>query len=66
MNIPRVLQAGDDVRASDQLGFAESVTISDPRVVELEKENARTLLGHCVPVVATSIHNGGITPHPLH
>jgi hypothetical protein len=53
LNVARSFQAGDGVKDSDQLGFAKSVTIFDPRIIELEKEYARTILTHRNPYTNT-------------
>lgn len=57
MNVARAFQPGDGVKDADQLGFAKSVTLFDPRIIELEKEYAKTLLTHHNPYTNTEYRN---------
>lgn len=49
LNIARAFQEADGVKDADRLGFAKSVTYFDPRLIELQKEYARTMLTHRNP-----------------
>jgi hypothetical protein len=53
LNVGRTFEKEDGVREYDQLGFAKAVTIFDERIIELEKEYAKQLLGHRNPYTGT-------------
>lgn len=57
LNVARSFQEGDGVKDAGQLGFGKSMTYFDPRMIELEKEYARTLLTHRNPYTNTEYRN---------
>ncbi len=57
LNVARSFQPADGVKDAAQLGFAKAVTYFDPRIVELEKEYARTLLTHRNPYTGAEYRN---------
>lgn len=57
LNVGRKFQKDDGVKEYDQLGFAKAVTFYDERIIELEKEYARMLLGHYNPYTKSEYRN---------
>jgi hypothetical protein len=49
LNVGRVYQPEDGVKDYELLGFAKALTYFDPRLLELQKEHARSLLTHRNP-----------------
>jgi hypothetical protein len=57
LNVARSFQAADGVKDAGQLGFAKAITLFDPRIIELQKEYARTLLAHRNPYTGNEYRN---------
>jgi len=57
LNVGRSFEKDDGVKEYEQLGFAKAVTLFDERIIELEKEYARMLLGHRNPYTNTEYRN---------
>ncbi|MCL4401564.1 MAG: hypothetical protein M1436_02715, partial [Acidobacteria bacterium] len=57
LNVGRTFEKDDGVREYQLLGFAKAVTLFDKRIIELEKEYARMLLGHRNPYTNTEYRN---------
>ena len=57
LNVARAFQPGDGVKDARDLGFAKSLTYFDPRIIELQKEYAKTLLAHRNPYTGTEYRN---------
>ena len=57
LNVARAFQEGDGIKDASQLGFAKALTLFDPRMIELEKEYAKNLLGHMNPYTKTEYCN---------
>jgi hypothetical protein len=53
LNVARAFQEGDGVKDAGKLGFAKALTLFDPRMIELEKEYAKLILGHLNPYTKT-------------
>jgi hypothetical protein len=57
LNVGRTFEKDDGVKDYEQLGFAKAVTLFDERIIELEKEYARMLLGHYNPYTKSEYRN---------
>jgi hypothetical protein len=57
LNVARAFQEGDGVKEGGKLGFAKALTLFDPRMIELEKEYAKQILGHMNPYTKTEYCN---------
>jgi hypothetical protein len=49
LNVARAFQEADGVKDAKDIGYAKALTYFDPRIIELQKEYARTLLTHKNP-----------------
>ena len=49
LNVGRSYKAGDGVRDFDKIRWAKGLTLFDPRLIELQKEYAKSLLTHVNP-----------------
>lgn len=57
LNVARAFQDADGVKDAADLGFAKALTYFDPRLIELQKEYARTLLAHKNPYTGNEYRN---------
>lgn len=57
LNVARAFQPGDGVKDAAQLGYAKGVTYFDPRIIELQKEYAKSLLTHRNPYTGNEYRN---------
>lgn len=57
LNVGRTYKPGDGVRDHELLGFAKALTYFDPRLLELQREYARTLLTHFNPFTKSEYRN---------
>ena len=57
LNVARAFQEGDGVKEAGKLGFAKALTLFDPRMIALEKEYAKQILGHLNPYTRTEYRN---------
>jgi hypothetical protein len=57
LNVARAFQEADGVKDAADLGFAKAVTYFDPRMIELQKEYAKTLLTHKNPYTGKEYRN---------
>ena len=53
LNVSRIFTTADGVNDAELLGFAKGVTYFNGRIIELQKEYARELLGHVNPFTGT-------------
>ena len=53
LNVTRRFTKGDGVREPEGLGYSKGITFYDERIVSLEKEYAKNLLGHYNPFTKT-------------
>jgi hypothetical protein len=57
LNVGRTYKSGDGVRDRELIGFAKALTYFDPRLLELQREYARTLLTHFNPYTKSEYRN---------
>jgi hypothetical protein len=57
LNVAHAFQEGDGVKDAGKLGFAKALTLFDSRMIELEKEYGKHLLGHVNPYTKTEYRN---------
>jgi hypothetical protein len=57
LNVARAFQPGDGVKDAADLGYAKALTLFDPRMIELEREYAKTLLTHRNPYTGAEYRN---------
>jgi hypothetical protein len=57
LNVGHSYKAGDGVQDFNRIGSAKSITLFDPRIIELEKQYAKQILTHVNPYTKTEYRN---------